>query len=48
MLTPHFGRGEFTEGLVAALARAGEKLALHFPPNPEGKKNELPDELDVQ
>jgi len=48
ILTPHFGRREFTEGLIAAVARASEQLALQFPPELEGKENELPDELDVQ
>ena len=47
ILTPHFGRGKFTEGLIAALARAGEQLALQFPLTSGGTKNELPDELDV-
>ena len=31
----HFARGEFTEGLVASIARAGEDLARHFPADAE-------------
>ena len=48
ILSPYFARAQFTEGLLLALARAGEQLALHFPPDAQGEKNELPDELDVQ
>ena len=32
--TDYFARGEFTAGLAASLARAGELLALHFPADP--------------
>ena len=35
----HFGRGEFTEGLVASIARAAEDLALHFPADAERPPN---------
>jgi uncharacterized membrane protein len=30
-MTAYFQRGEFTEGLVHGIARAGELLAVHFP-----------------
>ncbi len=43
-LTEHFARGEFTEGIVQGVERAGRFLAEHFPPKP-GDKNELPDEV---
>ena len=40
----HFRRGDFTEGLVHGIARAGELLAAHFP-RAAGDTNELPDEV---
>jgi len=39
-----FRKGEFTDGIVRAVARAGEVLARHFPPE-AGGVNELPDEV---
>jgi uncharacterized membrane protein len=41
----HFKRGEFTEGLVHAIERAGALLADHFPRSPDDK-NELPDTIE--
>jgi uncharacterized membrane protein len=38
----HFKRGEFTEGLLHGIDRAGELLAAHFPHEPDDR-NELPD-----
>ena len=40
-----FRKGEFTEGVIAAVAKVGEVLAAHFPPLP-GDVNELPDSID--
>ena len=40
----HFRRGEFTEGLVKGIEKAGELLAAHFP-REGGDVNELPDEV---
>ena len=42
-----FKKGEFTEGLVSAVARVGEALAAHFPRLP-GDVNELPDSIDQE
>ncbi len=43
-MTGHFKRGEYTEGLVHGIARAGQLLAEHFPPAPDDR-NELPDDV---
>lgn len=40
-----FRGGDFTEGLVAAIAAVGGQLALHFPFK-AGDANELPDRLE--
>src|SRR5437667_5287765 len=40
----HFRRGEFTEGVVRGIEKAGELLAAHFPRS-AGDRNELPDEV---
>jgi uncharacterized membrane protein len=45
-LGEHFHKGEFTEGLVAAIGEAGERLAAHFPYDAETDVNELPDDID--
>jgi uncharacterized membrane protein len=39
-----FRRGEFTEGIVQAVEKAGDLLAAHFP-REAGDVNELPDEI---
>lgn len=45
-LSARFQKGQFTEGLVEAIAEAGEKLAVHFPYDAASDVNELPDEVD--
>lgn len=40
-----FRKGQFTEGVVHGVERAGEILASHFP-HGEGDRNELPDTID--
>ena len=41
----HFKRGEFTEGLVNGVQRAGELLAINFPRRPDDR-NELPNQVE--
>jgi uncharacterized membrane protein len=43
-MTGYFKRGEFTEGLLHGINRAGELLAAHFPHEPDDR-NELPDDV---
>jgi uncharacterized membrane protein len=45
-LTIRFKNGEFTEGIVDAVAAAGEHLREFFPRSSDDV-NELPDEIDV-
>jgi uncharacterized membrane protein len=40
----HFRRGDFTEGLLHGIAKAGDLLAEHFP-REANDTNELPDEV---
>ena len=46
LLSEHFRKGEFTEGLVRAIEAAGEKLAEHFPYDALTDVNELPDKIE--
>jgi len=41
-MTGYFKRGDFTDGLLHGIGRAGELLAEHFPREPDDQ-NELPD-----
>ena len=43
-MSGHFKKGEFTEGLVHGVRKAGELLAQHFPHRPDDR-NELPDRV---
>ena len=43
-LESHFRKGEFTEGIVRAIQRAGDALAAHFPRGTDDV-NELSDEI---
>ena len=45
-LTIRFKSGEFTDGIVDAVATAGDRLKEFFP-RAEGDVNELPDDIDV-
>jgi uncharacterized membrane protein len=46
LMSGHFRKGEFTEGLVAAIEEAGRRLAAHFPYDPAADVNELADDVD--
>ncbi len=41
----HFREGRFTEGVVAAVGKLGDALALFFPRDGVSDRNELPDEV---
>ncbi|HEY9249227.1 MAG TPA: TPM domain-containing protein, partial [Rariglobus sp.] len=43
-LSADFRRDAFTDGIVAALTKAGDLLATHFPRRPDDR-NELPDHV---
>lgn len=45
-MTAHFQHGRFTEGLVAAIEEAGERLAEHFPYH-RADENELSNKVSV-
>jgi len=45
-MTAAFREGRFTDGLVTAIERAGERLADHFPHRPDDV-NELPDGVSI-
>lgn len=40
-----FAEGKFTEGIVAAVAKLGDALALFFPRDGVADRNELPDDV---
>lgn len=44
VMRPHLAAGDFVQGLVAGIERAGEAMATHFPYR-EGDVNELPDDI---
>jgi len=46
LMSGHFRKGAFTEGLVAAIEEAGRQLAAHFPCDPTVDVNELADDVD--
>jgi uncharacterized membrane protein len=46
-MSEHFRRSDFTAGLIAGIHKAAERLAAHFPNDPERATNELPDEVDI-
>jgi uncharacterized membrane protein len=43
-MADYFRKGEFTEGLIHGVTRAGQILIEHFPRQPDDR-NELPDEI---
>jgi uncharacterized membrane protein len=46
LMSGHFKKGEFTEGLVAAIKEAGRELAAAFPYDAKVDVNELADDVD--
>jgi len=44
-MSEKFRRGEFTDGVVHGIERAGALLAAHFPRAPDDR-NELPDDIE--
>lgn len=44
-LAAHMRNHEYTDGLCNCIDELGAALAAHFPPDPNIKKNELPDEI---
>lgn len=46
LMSKHFKKGEFTEGLVEAIGEAGRQLAAHFPYDAAVDVNELADDVD--
>jgi hypothetical protein len=46
LMSGHFRKGEFTEGLVAAIGEAGQQLAAFFPYDAAADVNELSDDID--
>ena len=44
-MTGHFKRGDFTNGLVHGISKAGALLAVHFPHRSDDR-NELSDEIE--
>lgn len=41
-----FRAHDYTDGLVRAIAAVGRQLTVHFPRDPEGRPNQLPDDVD--
>ena len=44
-LSARMREGQYVEGLRNCIKELGTALAVHFPPNPNINKNELPDEI---
>lgn len=46
ILNEHFRKGAFAEGLIIAIASAGEQLCQYFPRDEQSDVNELPDAIE--
>lgn len=45
LMLSHFKKGDFKQGLIEGILMAGKQLQTHFPWDPEGDINELPDQI---
>jgi len=46
VMSGDFKKGRFQDGLLKAIADAGEQLSAHFPYDASVDRNELPDDID--
>ena len=46
-VTGEFRRGRYSDGLLRAIELLGERLAHHFPVDPDDNPDELPNTIDV-
>jgi len=46
LMSGHFRKGEFMEGILRGIEQAGIQLAAHFPYDARSDVNELPDDVD--
>lgn len=44
-MVKHFKSGQYTDGLRRGIEMAAQQLKTHFPYDPQGDENELPDEI---
>ncbi|MDB6058445.1 MAG: hypothetical protein JWO95_2289 [Verrucomicrobiales bacterium] len=44
-MTGHFRKGDYTQGIIHGIHRAGALMGAHFPHH-DGDRNELPDEIE--
>jgi uncharacterized membrane protein len=44
-MSSHFKNADFMSGIIHAIEKSGDPLAVHFPPQPDDQ-NELPDKVE--
>lgn len=47
VIEERFRKGDFTGGLRSGIAAAGRELATHFPADPAGHRDQLPDRVET-